>query len=400
MNKNSCFIQNKFRKYYKENELFYPERFGRREFGFMFIDGFNMLRHISFKKRAEIKNFLYRNVPSHVYYSSAYYQKPNAKTMQEKIWLGADLIFDLDADHIKGAENMCYEEMLEKVKVEIKKLLNDFLLNDFGFDEKYIKIAFSGGRGYHIHVTDKKIFQLKSNERREIVDYIIGEGLNLDRVFIEERYAEKRYGRKIYVKQPRLKISSSKKGWTGRISRGILEIAKQLEKMNKEEALNYLREHKIGKRYAEGIYNDLFSGAKGKRGFDKLVRENEINIDVFSRNAHLDRFSKLAKDLAKVQTRGETDEPVTSDIKRLIRMPSSLHGKTGFKVVLLNIDELEDFFPLKDAVVFSDSPVKIEITKPTKISLKNEKFDLKEGINDIPEYLAVFLVCRNLGNIM
>ena len=31
--------------------------------------------------------------------------------MEEKKWLGADLIFDLDADHVQGAETMTYRDM-------------------------------------------------------------------------------------------------------------------------------------------------------------------------------------------------------------------------------------------------------------------------------------------------
>ena len=35
------------------------------------------------------------------------------------------------------------------------------------------------------------------------------------------------------------------------------------------------------------------------------------------------------------KAKGETDEPVTADVKRLIRLPGSLHGKSGLKVVTL-----------------------------------------------------------------
>ena len=35
---------------------------------------------------------------------------------EEKEWLGAELIFDLDADHIEGADKMTYMEILAEVK--------------------------------------------------------------------------------------------------------------------------------------------------------------------------------------------------------------------------------------------------------------------------------------------
>jgi DNA primase small subunit len=96
---------------------------------------------------------------------------------------------------------------------------------------------------------------------------------------------------------------------------------------------------------------------------------------------------------------GETDEPVTCDVKRLIRLPSSLHGKTGFKVIKTTLDDLKDFDPLRDAVVFSDEPVKIKISKPTDIKMRNEQFHLNEGEQEVPNYLAVFLIGRRMASI-
>ena len=53
------------------------------------------------------------------------------------------------ADHIKGSERMTYEETLVKVKEEFIRLIDEFLIGDFGIDEKDMVIVFSGGRGYH-----------------------------------------------------------------------------------------------------------------------------------------------------------------------------------------------------------------------------------------------------------
>ena len=70
--------------------------------------------------------------------------------------------------------------MLELVKKETQKLLT-FLLSDFGFSESKMSVVFSGGRGYHIHVRDPRVFSFGSDERREIVDYLAGRGLAMDR---------------------------------------------------------------------------------------------------------------------------------------------------------------------------------------------------------------------------
>ena len=100
-----------------------------------------------------------------------------------------------------------------------------------------------------------------------------------------------------------------------------------------------------------------------------------------------------------ITARGETDEPVTSDIKRLIRLPSSLHGKTGLSVVPVSRGQLEAFAPLRDAVpgAWSDRPVRIRLRSALNVEMRGETFNLNEGPVAVPEYLAVFAAARGLG---
>ena len=86
------FLKNRFREYYEQNNIELPDRFGRREFAFILFAGKGMIRHIGFEKKFQFSKFLKEKAPCHVYYSSAYYKKPNAPTMQEKKWMGAELI--------------------------------------------------------------------------------------------------------------------------------------------------------------------------------------------------------------------------------------------------------------------------------------------------------------------
>ena len=96
---------------------------------------------------------------------------------------------------------------------------------------------------------------------------------------------------------------------------------------------------------------------------------------------------------------GHTDEPVTADIRRLIRLPSSLHGGSGMRVVPLSLPEFGSFEPLNDAVVFSEKMIDIEIIPPlkpqnSKVEMKGKSFTVSEGINTLPEYAAIYLMCR------
>ena len=95
------YIQDRFADYYKQNSasILPPSSLERREFGFLLLDKKVMLRHQSFKDADSLRSSLCSVVPSDVYYSSAYYERP-LEEMRSKGWLGADLVFDIDADHI------------------------------------------------------------------------------------------------------------------------------------------------------------------------------------------------------------------------------------------------------------------------------------------------------------
>jgi DNA primase small subunit len=96
---------------------------------------------------------------------------------------------------------------------------------------------------------------------------------------------------------------------------------------------------------------------------------------------------------------GETDEPVTCDVKRLIRLPGSLHGKTGLKVSEVTLDTLDDYDPLTEAIVFDDSPVSILMKQDEIVTLNNQTYNLSEGITEVPLFLAVFLIGKKMASI-
>lgn len=384
------FLKNRFKEYYKKSNIELPDRFGKREFAFVFFGGRGMYRHLSFDKKRTFSNFVKEKSPAHAYYSTAYYQKPDASTMQEKGWMGAELIFDLDSDHLPNAERYSYTQQLELVKEEFKKLVNDFLICDFGFDEKHLELYFSGGRGYHCHVKDPKIMCLGSNERREIVDYITGRDLIESVLFHEQVTSTMKIRGKTVPTSKTLKMPKpTEAGWRGRISRGIIEIVSEIK--NSKYPIEKLKEYGVKEKEAEKLLTDLSE--------ERIKRIKEGNLD---QTKTIRRFflNNALRKTAVMMGAGETDEPVTCDVKRLIRLPGSLHGKTAFKVTKINIDQLDDFNPLTDTIAISDKSVEIELDVPFQIELKGEKFDLEKGKQDVPTYLATFLIGQKVANIV
>jgi len=167
-----------FVNYYARAAIPPPHRLARREFAaFPFTSETMMRRHAALRTPEEFLRFLRQETPRHVYYSTAYYRRPAAPTMSEKGWQGADLIFDLDSGHLRGAEALAYAGQLELVKTRLISLVDDFLFGDFGIDPDSTSFVFSGGRGYHVHVRDDRFLSLTSPERRELVDYALGTGV-------------------------------------------------------------------------------------------------------------------------------------------------------------------------------------------------------------------------------
>jgi DNA primase small subunit len=394
ISKETEFIISWFRKHYEESPPPPPERFGRREFGFMFFDRDFVQRHVAFTKANDLTSFLISQVPAHVYYSSAYYEVPSAPTMDEKGWLGADLIFDLDADHIKGAEAMSYPEMLAAVKKEIIRLLDEFLMGDLGFGSQDIKVVFSGGRGYHVHVSDERVTSLKSHERREIVDYITGTDLSIDWVFPMDPFEKRQFKHVTKVSISRRFPPANSAAWRRRFRKGTELLLNEIAGLSIEAikdrypSLKNEPDHLIKK-----MLDDLFTKRGETAGKDNLFENN--TLEIFSSDKARDLFLKFVFEEVKPRMAGQVDEPVTSDIKRLIRLPFTLHGKTGLLVVRMSRDELDEFDPLRDAIpdTFTDDPVKLIVDRKIDIKLRDERFAL-EGEVEVPLFAAIFLLCR------
>ena len=140
------------------------------------------LRHKAFSDMDSVRRFLCERPQHSCFYSTAYWKKPHELKMDDKHWLGADLIFDLDGDHLPGVSDFDFPSMIGLIQEQTWKLWSEFLEPEFGFDERHIQTSFSGHRGFHIHVRDPAYLQLDSNARRQLVNYIRGEGVSVSAV--------------------------------------------------------------------------------------------------------------------------------------------------------------------------------------------------------------------------
>ncbi|MEM2882094.1 MAG: DNA primase small subunit PriS [Candidatus Bathyarchaeia archaeon] len=391
------FAKGKFGEYYarRPSRVRPPSELASREFGFLFFGEKFMLRHRGFSSEEELIAFLRERVPSDAYHSTAIYGDPRAE-MERKGWLGADLCFDIDADHLEapckfehdrwacacgaagagpapracpkcGAEGlreeawMC-ESCLERAKDELMKLIES-LRSDFGIAQSEMSAYFSGHRGYHLHVRSEEVLKLGESERREIVDYLMGIGID-----------PSAHGFSISGGMAPSPLSP---GWAGRISKAISEI---LARCNEGELRAIGLAPKAARAIVEerdSLLRDWLNGRgwglrkrAGGKGWGAIIRKAislaSVNIDVV----------------------------VTTDLHRLIRLPGSLNGKTGLIVMPLRIGEIEDFEPFLDAVAF-EGEERVRVIEAPKLNLGGESFGpYKDETVTLPAAAALLLVCK------
>ncbi len=395
------YLRQKFGGYYGSpaflSALEIPKNLEQREWGFIFFDNADkkgMKRHTSFSSKDEIANYIKSMNPRHVYYSTAYYSLPSAGTMQEKGWLGAELIFDLDADHIVRT---AYDEMLRRVKEETFKII-DMLTCELGFTQDDIHLVFSGGRGYHVHIEMPEVKGWGSSERRELVDYVCGIGLDPEIMLRGRGGTEKGKGAgpssRGAAKSPNTppeKIHS----WHYRYRLALLEYLTALKQMKQEDAVAKLAAIKgiskdSAKEFIEKSLSPTITRLKKPENTIMLSKSNRVLKTILT--GEDSDFPNVLREKAAL-----TDEPVTTDVKRLIRAPGSLHGGSGFKVVSVDVKALDRFDPLIDPVYFGTAETKIDLMFPLNMPLLGNNYSLVKGINTVPEAMAVFLCARGIA---
>ncbi|MEW5996416.1 MAG: DNA primase catalytic subunit PriS [Candidatus Micrarchaeota archaeon] len=315
------FILRRFSEYYRKADIEVPS-VEQREFG---IGGFEKKiesRHMGFESNAALQNYLIKDTPLYISHSIAYYRFPKATPMENKGWSGGDLVFDLD---VHGGLFLSGEE-IEKVKADAARLVEDFLLADFGVGRGGIRLVFSGNRGFHIHVRDGPYRMLEGDARREISDYIAGKGLDYRSFFSSPE-------------EDRWKIYGPKEGDWGYRGRFYRMAVKALEE-NPGAIHRRLLKPEEAALLREGMRTGLWS----KTSIKDIV----------------ERMEAVAK-MLPVQCI-EVDTGVTIDTKRLIRVPNTLHGSTG--LVAKELKSPDGFEPYRDATAFGQEPIGVEALQP------------------------------------
>jgi DNA primase small subunit len=400
------FVYQKFCEYYRDPSTVIPAPvlLGQREFAYLLFKERFMVRHKRFDGISNLKSVLSETVPSDVYHSCAYYENPDFD-MDKKGWLGADLVFDIDADHIPTSCNKIHDEFtcskcgfsgrgitpetcpacegtkfetktwpceqcIDSARAEAAKLI-DMLDNDFGFSLDELHVFFSGHRGYHVHVEDKAVRSLDAMARKEIVDYVTGLGL---RLFEKERVNAK-------TKKANEKFRLHNFGWYRRLKLGMKNIIangteEDFKRIGVKDTglLLEKRQAIIDRCIDDGLWGGVFGIGDGT-------------------------WMKLALYVKNLQA-AKIDTVVTTDVHRLIRMNGTLHGKTGLKKTEFPAKNLQDFDPFTGAVAFKKGEVKVLVSDVPEFRLGGETLGpYKNETKELPVAAAVMLICKGRAKV-
>ncbi|MHA1784295.1 MAG: DNA primase small subunit domain-containing protein [Candidatus Helarchaeota archaeon] len=407
INKSADFVKKEFNKYY--SSIFIKEvtisEIDEREFGFQYWDKSLFQRHFSFFDRSELNSYLLKFNPKHCYSSAALYELPGENDINKKIWTGCDFVIDIDADHVdlpcqsvhdeyvcnvckkkgKGKppkicsckstsfkkSNWVCEKCLEFSKKETIKIVENFFIPDFGLKEDDFLIKFSGNRGYHIQIQLEDFKNLDQDSRREIANYITGKNIDLN--LLDFQFNKKG------ISGP----SRLEKGWRGRVTQYLINFFIDLN----EKELNAMMKSK---------YNDMI--IQNRQKFIKNLSSiepnwNEIKIP----NKMWEKIIEYSIN----KYSGKIDEPVSTDTRRLLRLPNSLHGKTGLQAKIVAFKDIDSFDPLTDALVF-DGDVKVKFKRCPEFRLGNYVYGPYQGgeIEIVNKSAAIFSICKGRAELI
>ncbi|MHA1796012.1 MAG: DNA primase small subunit domain-containing protein [Promethearchaeota archaeon] len=422
MNLTQLYLQKLFQAYYKSHFNDYPaiSNLNQREFAFIRWDYPGMQRHIGYPDKSFLLNYLIKYAPRHSYRSASIYSIPSADKMENKGYLGCDFVVDIDSDHIptscqhthnyvmcKNCGKLligdkpeecpdCHNKKFKKVvwicdeclnisKEQVHHLIDGFLLKDFNIPLSAIKLNFSGHRGYHVRIESEVFRALDQEERREIADYVTGQGFSYN-VWNFKTIQANMVG--FTIDQP---------GWPGKIAYEFYQVL--------AKGKNAIQEVFSKPRYGTPIRSNVLHHIIDQRLelMHRIESKNRIWGIPHVGLATWHRIFEILRDRIKA----DIDVVVSIDLHRLIRLEGSIHGKAGLRVVDVPYDKLDEFDPLVDALTFpqnSPNRLTLKITAPIcpPIRIGNKIYDnLIHGQEyTLPLNVGIFLLCKDVAELI
>lgn len=302
-----------YREEWSEKDLpkFITDGLPRREFGFDHQGRGPNDRYKTFQGIESLRKFLRYRSPFAAYISVAFYNNPRRRGD----WIKSEFVFDVDAKDLpirscncEGVCEICLGEALYLVNDLIDTLRSDLGLNN-------IHLIYSG-RGYHIRILDESVMEGDSDLRAEVLKYVVGAKIPRT-AYSQEESASPAYNLEhfsIPVAYPAL--------FTKRLKLNI----QKLTGIEKIDGIN------------PKLLKDIIK-------FRQFLDENEWGL--FKSKIGPIRYKNMVYAMSCLNL-AQVDAKVSIDLKRILRLPSSLHSKVSMKCV--EVKNPETFDPFKYAV--------------------------------------------------
>ncbi|MCJ1246629.1 hypothetical protein MMC30_003838 [Trapelia coarctata] len=310
--------------------------FANREFAFTLANE-AYLRYLSYPTADLLRKDVLRLNPARFEIGPVYNTNPRdrktltkAKTFRP---VAKELVFDIDLtdyDEVRTCcdkANICHK-CWNFVTMAIK-VVDASLREDFGFE--HIMWVYSGRRGAHAWISDKKAREMDDNKRKALAGYL------------EVIKGGSQSGKKVNVKRPlHPHLTRSLDILKDHFQRDILEDqdpwatpegAEQLLKLLPDKALN----DALRKRWD----SDVGRSSSGKwTDIDSLAKNGA------SRTLDSKALLEAKKDIILEYTYPRLDVAVSKHLNHLLKSPFVIHPKTGRVCVPIDTDKLEKFDPL------------------------------------------------------
>ncbi|KAK2593731.1 p48 polypeptide of DNA primase [Conoideocrella luteorostrata] len=310
--------------------------FGNREFAFT-LQNDAYLRYQSFATADLLRKDVLRLMPSRFEIGPVYSTNPrDRKTLRNSSAfkpLAKELCFDIDLtdyDDIRtccdkaNICNKCWKFMTMAIRV-----VDVALRDDFGF--KHIMWVYSGRRGVHAWVCDKKVRSLDDQKRKAIAGYL------------EVIKGGAQSGKKVNVRRPlHPHLARSLEILKNHFQEDVLEVQDPWGTEERSERLLQL----LPDRNLNETLRRKWDAAPGRASTSKWADIDAVAKTGTSKSLDARALLEAKQDIVLEYTYPRLDIEVSKKLNHLLKSPFVVHPGTGRVCVPIDTKELEDFDPL------------------------------------------------------
>lgn len=247
--------------------------------------------------------------------------------------LAKEMVFDIDLTDYDDIRTCCNDASICKkcwtfITMAIQ-VVDTALRDDFGFE--HVLWVFSGRRGAHAWVSDKRAREMDDAKRKAVTGYL------------ELLRGGEQSGKKVNVKRPlHPHVARSLEILKPHFAHSVLEVQDPFASDAGAERLLSL----LPDRSLNDALRKKWSAAPGRSSVSKWADIDALAKSGSSKTLDAKVLLEAKQDIVLEYTYPRLDAEVSKKLNHLLKSPLLVHPKTGQVCVPIDKDRLEDFDPL------------------------------------------------------